>query len=145
MLFSRTKERGQSMIWSRPQVRIPPFSISSPNVHPRRANLLAATSLARRGARLVIWSINRTGVEQVAKDLNVTHPGKVIPQVVDVMDRSIVKSAPIEARKHFGSIHGIANSAGTGGYQLGMQPVWETAAEEFDVIVRLNIGALSTS
>ncbi|KAL2857355.1 oxidoreductase [Aspergillus pseudoustus] len=104
--------------------------------------LATATTLARRGARLAIWDINRAGIEQVSKDLNLLRPGKVIPQAVDVTSRSAVKSALIEARQHFGAIHGIVNFAGTGGHELGVQPVWETTCEEFDFIVGLNIRGL---
>ncbi|KAH1590000.1 hypothetical protein KXX34_005143 [Aspergillus fumigatus] len=68
--------------------------------------------------------------------------GEELAQTVDVSDRSAVKAALIEAQHHLGPINAIANFAGTGGHQLGVEPIWETSNEEFEFITNLNIRGL---
>lgn len=104
--------------------------------------LATATTLARRGARLALCDINNASLDKVGKDLESQIPGKVIFQRVDVTDRKSVKTFLNHANQHFGKVHGIANFAGTGGHQLGVEPIWETTPDEFDFIVNLNIRGL---
>ncbi|GAD92797.1 oxidoreductase, short chain dehydrogenase/reductase family superfamily [Paecilomyces variotii No. 5] len=105
--------------------------------------LATVNILARRGASLVICDINRSGIENVGSDLASRFLDRpIIAQAVDVTNRDAVKAFLENAKQQLGAIHGIANFAGTGGHQLGVEPVWETTDEEFDFIIDLNIRGL---
>ncbi|PYH85814.1 oxidoreductase [Aspergillus uvarum CBS 121591] len=104
--------------------------------------LATATSLANSGHHLALWDINSSRLAEVAKSLQDQYSGNILAQTVDVSDRSAVKAALVEAQHHLGAIHGIANFAGTGGRQLGVESIWETSSEEYDFIVNLNIKGL---
>lgn len=104
--------------------------------------LATATSLASSGAHLALWDINSSKLKEIAKSFKAQYSGKILAQTVDVSDRSAVKAALIEAQHHLGPINAIANFAGTGGHQLGVEPIWETSNEEFEFITNLNIRGL---
>lgn len=104
--------------------------------------LATATSLASSGAHLALWDINNSKLEEIAKSFKAQYSGMILAQTVDVSDRSAVKAALIEAQHHLGPIDAIANFAGTGGHQLGVEPIWETSNEEFEFITNLNIRGL---
>ncbi|KAH2923473.1 hypothetical protein KXW73_001100 [Aspergillus fumigatus] len=104
--------------------------------------LATATSLASSGAHLALWDINSSKLKEIAKSFKAQYSGKILAQTVDVSDRSAVKAALIEAQHHLGPINAIANFAGTGGHQLGMEPIWETSNEGFEFITNLNIRGL---
>lgn len=104
--------------------------------------LATATSLASSGAHLALWDINSSKLKEIAKSFKAQYSGKILAQTVDVSDRSAVKAAFIEAQHHLGPINAIANFAGTGGHQLGVEPIWETSNEEFEFITNLNIRGL---
>ncbi|KAJ5162744.1 oxidoreductase short chain dehydrogenase/reductase family superfamily [Penicillium coprophilum] len=104
--------------------------------------LATATRLASSGVHLALWDINSSKLEEIAKSFKSQYSGKILAQTVDVSDRSAVKAALIEAQNSIGAINGIANFAGTGGRQLGVEPIWETSPEEFDFIINLNIKGL---
>lgn len=104
--------------------------------------LATATSLASSGAHLALWDINSSKLKEIAKSFKAQSSGKILAQTVDVSDRSAVKAALIEAQHHLGPINAIANFAGTGGHQLGVEPIWETSNEEFEFITNLNIRGL---
>lgn len=104
--------------------------------------LATATSLASSGAHLALWDINSSKLKEIAKSFKAQYSGKILAQTVDVSDRSAVKAALMEAQHHLGPINAIANFAGTGGHQLGVEPIWETSDEEFEFITNLNIRGL---
>lgn len=104
--------------------------------------LATATSLASSGAHLALWDINSSKLKEIAKSFKAQYSGKILAQTVDVSDRSAVKAALMEAQHHLGPINAIANFAGTGGHQLGVEPIWETSNEEFEFITNLNIRGL---
>ncbi|GAB1198669.1 hypothetical protein APSETT444_007997 [Aspergillus pseudonomiae] len=104
--------------------------------------LATSSTLARQGARIAIWDINYNRVMEVTRDLNSTYADKVMGQVIDITDRYAVKTALVETQLHFGAVHAIANFAGTGGGQLGVESIWETKQEEFDFIITLNVKGL---
>lgn len=104
--------------------------------------LATATSLASSGAHLALWDINSSKLKEIAKSFKAQYSGKILAQTVDVSDRSAVKAALIEAQHHLGPINAIANFAGTGGHQLGVEPIWETSNEGFEFITNLNIRGL---
>lgn len=104
--------------------------------------LATATSLASSGAHLALWDINSSKLKEIAKSFKAQYSGKILAQTVDVSDRSAVKAALIEAQHHLGPINAIANFAGTGGHQLGVEPIWETSNEEFEFVTKLNIRGL---
>lgn len=104
--------------------------------------LATATSLASSGAHLALWDINSSKLKEIAKSFKAQYSGKILAQTVDVSDHSAVKAALIEAQHHLGPINAIANFAGTGGHQLGVEPIWETSNEGFEFITNLNIRGL---
>lgn len=104
--------------------------------------LATATSLASSGAHLALWDINSSKLKEIAKSFKAQYSGKILAQTVDVSDRSAVKAALIEAQHHLGPINAIANFAGAGGHQLGVEPIWETSNEGFEFITNLNIRGL---
>lgn len=57
-------------------------------------------------------------------------------------DRNAVGTFLARTKRHFGQVDRIANFAGTGGHHLGVQSVWETQPQEYDFIVRLNVGGI---
>lgn len=101
-----------------------------------------ARSLACNGVHLALWDINGSKLEEIAKCFKDQYSGNILAQNVDVSDRSAVKDALIEAQHHLGAVNAIANFAGTGGRQLGVESIWETSPEEFEFITNLNIRGL---
>ncbi|KAJ5105980.1 oxidoreductase short chain dehydrogenase/reductase family superfamily [Penicillium alfredii] len=101
-----------------------------------------ATALANSGVHLALWDINGSKLEEIAKSLKDQYSGNTLAQTVDVSDRAAVNAALIEAQHRLGAINAIANFAGTGGHQLGVESIWETGPEEFEFITNLNIRGL---
>ena len=105
--------------------------------------LATSVFLASCGARLAICDINQPGIDKAAQDIGSQYPGhSIFARAVDVTDRASLKRFFEDTKTHVGSIHGIANFAGTGGHQLGVEPIWQTTEQEFDYILNLNVRGL---
>lgn len=105
--------------------------------------LATATLLANRGACLAICDINQPGIEKIGRDLASQYQDRPnLARAVDVTDRKSVEGFLDEVKEQLGGVHGTANFAGTGGHQLGVEPVWQTTDSEFDFIINLNIRRL---
>ncbi len=73
--------------------------------------LLWAEHLARDGARIVLWDLNKTQLEQAQARL-LGLGGQVYVQCVDVSDRTAVYAAARTAEQHMGPIDILINNAG---------------------------------
>jgi NAD(P)-dependent dehydrogenase (short-subunit alcohol dehydrogenase family) len=101
--------------------------------------LATAMTLLARGALVGLCDINGPSLEKSVHALDAEQKRRVFAQPVDITDRSAVKAFLETAKKRFGKLDGIANVAGTGGRKLGNENIWETAPEEFEFIMNLNV------
>lgn len=106
--------------------------------------LATSQLLLHRGARVAMCDINASNLSSAVAALPADQQARVIAQTVDVTDRASVHDALSNTTRHFGRerIDGVANFAGTGGRRLGLEMIWETAAEEAAFILDLNVKGL---
>ncbi|KAJ6005149.1 hypothetical protein N7451_003093 [Penicillium sp. IBT 35674x] len=98
--------------------------------------LATAKILAARGASLFIGDINEAAMEKAAAIIS--NSGRVEKAVLDVRDRSAVRSFMQKCQSRFGRIDGCANVAGVSGKRMNIDHIWELDAAEYDFVMNVN-------
>jgi NAD(P)-dependent dehydrogenase (short-subunit alcohol dehydrogenase family) len=94
-----------------------------------------ATELAARGAAVAVNDIHRGRAEEVAARVQ----GTAVSAVADVTDLDAVRAMVAEVEGALGPVDILVNNAGlpVGGIRLG--PFRDTAPEQWDELIRLNL------
>lgn len=72
---------------------------------------LLAIKLASKGAKIIIWDINKRGLEETAQEITKAG-GKAFHQVVDISKREEIYKAAAQAKKQVGDVTILINNAG---------------------------------
>ncbi len=99
---------------------------------------LLAHRAADRGASVILWDVNRDGLEAVASDLAGRHAGAVHAMVVDLTDRAAVYRAAGELDAASRGVDILINNAGI----VSGRPLLETPDEMIEATFAVNTLAL---
>lgn len=90
--------------------------------------------LARDGANVVIFDLDRTGAEAVAEEMR-TLGRKVVVDQVDVANRGQVEAAVQQVRRELGPIHILVNDAGIGEFV----PLAQMSEAQWDRMIAIHL------
>jgi all-trans-retinol dehydrogenase (NAD+) len=93
---------------------------------------LMAMQAAERGAHVVAWDLNAAGLQDVVSEIT-AQGGNVLPQVVDVTDRSAVYAAADETRARVGPVDVLILNAGVVGGRRFLDLPDDAIQRVFDV------------
>jgi all-trans-retinol dehydrogenase (NAD+) len=74
--------------------------------------LLVAERLARCGARVVLWDLDQTRLDVVARDLRSRTGGNIVGHACNITDRAFVRRAADRVRAEVGEVDIVVNNAG---------------------------------
>lgn len=97
-----------------------------------------AQMLLSEGARISLCDLDNDRLHNVAHDLDPSGD-RILTSVVNITDRAAVRNLISSTRDRFGAIHGIVNSAGTAGRELGTHSIWEITDQEYDFVMDVNV------
>lgn len=100
----------------------------------RGIGLAITERLLASGARVSLWDIDATALEQAAAEL--AGAGTVHTATVDLADFSSVHAAAESTANAFGKIDILVNNAGVAGTNA---KTWETAPEEWRRVIDINL------
>ncbi len=92
-----------------------------------------AARFAGEGMRVVLADIDGAAVRELGETLRPA----AVAQVTDVSDEESVHALADRAYEAFGAVHLLCNNAGVAA--RGGQPVWETAAADWDWVLGVNL------
>jgi NAD(P)-dependent dehydrogenase (short-subunit alcohol dehydrogenase family) len=98
-----------------------------------------ASTLLASGAFLGLCDVHGKGLSNFVDTLDENQKHRVVTQIVDITDRSSVRSFLSRTKAAFGKIDGVANIAGIAGHKLGREEIWEVNDTEFDLIMNVNV------
>ena len=97
--------------------------------------LQIATQLAALGCRVALADVNRTGVEQVTRELAAAHgEDRVLPLTVDVADPDSFKEAVAQLVDAWGGLDLLVSNAGV----VRAGSLSELSCADFDLVTRVN-------
>ncbi|KAJ8118397.1 hypothetical protein OPT61_g595 [Boeremia exigua] len=100
--------------------------------------LATAQALYAEGASLSLCDLDQAGLYKAAYNLDPSGD-RVLSSVVDITDRAAIRSLLSSTKEKFGSIDGVANSAGTAGHKLGTHNIWDASDKEYDFVMNVNV------
>lgn len=92
--------------------------------------------LVSEGAKVAIWDVNQTGLDDCQKVHGATF---VRCEKVDVTDEAAVSSGIKTIGSHFGKLDILVNGAGIIGPN---GPFWETTPEQWERVMRVNVTSM---
>jgi 2-dehydro-3-deoxy-L-rhamnonate dehydrogenase (NAD+) len=95
-----------------------------------------AQRMAKSGAKLLLWDLDRGAMNHAARPLQDSGSGLVYVDVVDVTDETSVGNAAAEAMRVFGKVDILVNNAGITG---GNAPLWELAPDVWRQVIDVNL------
>jgi 2-dehydro-3-deoxy-L-rhamnonate dehydrogenase (NAD+) len=93
-----------------------------------------AQRLLKSGAKVVLWDIDRAGMDVATMSLQASGP--VYVDTVDVTDETSVANAAASHMRVFGKIDILVNNAGITG---GNAPLWELAPDVWRQVINVNL------
>jgi NAD(P)-dependent dehydrogenase (short-subunit alcohol dehydrogenase family) len=100
--------------------------------------LATAQILFSEGASISICDLDNDRLQEVADYLDPSGD-RVLTSVVDITNRVAVRKLLASTHEKFGTIHGVANSAGTAGHELGTHIIWDVSDKEYDFVIDVNV------
>ncbi|KAE8382420.1 oxidoreductase [Aspergillus bertholletiae] len=96
-------------------------------------------ALLEREAYVGITDLNEDALDMIYNSLPASQKSRIFSQTLNVADRDGVKSFLEGAKRQFGRIDGVVNSAGTCGKFMGTHEIWQLPTAEYDLVMDANV------
>ncbi|XP_054158261.1 short-chain dehydrogenase/reductase family 16C member 6-like [Oppia nitens] len=94
-----------------------------------------ALRFARRGANIIVWDVNESGLRETVRLVQEDSPGvKVYHQVVDVTDRTKVYQTARDIQQSIGRVDIVVNNAGI----VNGRPLMDIPDDRIELTIRVN-------